>query len=200
MKGSVYLPYNRTATLEDRRVPADLSIAIRTTMDGSQMGALLREAVARGNPEAAVSEVKALSALVSEAAATPRSTTFLFMVFAAVAIILGTIGIYGVLSFLVSNRTREIGIRIALGAQRRDVLRAVLLEGGQTSLLGIVLGIAAATVLMRLLSSELYGVSPTDPLTFGAVAIIVSAVAMLARYIPARRAMRVDPMVALRYE
>jgi ABC-type antimicrobial peptide transport system permease subunit len=113
---------------------------------------------------------------------------------------LGTIGIYGVLSFLVSNRTREIGIRIALGAQRRDVLRSVLREGGQTSLLGIVLGIAAATVLMRLLSSELYGVSATDPLTFGAVAVIVSAVAMLACYIPARRAMRVDPMVALRYE
>lgn len=200
MKGSVYLPYNRTATLEDRRVPAGLSIAIRTTMDGSQMGALLREAVARGNPEAAVSEVKALSALVSGATATPRSTTFLFIVFAAVAMILGTIGIYGVLSFLVSNRTREIGIRIALGAQRRDVLRSVLLEGGQTSLLGIILGIAAATVLMRLLSSELYGVSATDPLTFGAVAIIVSAVAMLACYIPARRAMRVDPMVALRYE
>jgi putative ABC transport system permease protein len=200
MKGSVYLPYNRTATLEDRRMPADLSIAIRTAMDGSQMGALLREAVARGNPEAAVGEVKALSALVSEATATPRSTTFLFIVFAALAITLGTIGIYGVLSFLVSNRTREIGIRIALGAQRRDVLRSVLLEGGQTSLLGIVLGIAAATVLMRLLSSELYGVSATDPLTFGAVAIIVSAVAMLACYIPARRAMRVDPMVALRYE
>ena len=200
MKGSVYLPYNRTATLEDRRVPAGLSIAIRTAMDGSQMGALLRQAVARGNPEAAVSEVKALSALVSGATATPRSTTFLFIVFAAVAMILGTIGIYGVLSFLVSNRTREIGIRIALGAQRRDVLRSVLLEGGQTSLLGIVLGIAAATVLMRLLSSELYGVSATDPLTFGAVAVIVSAVAMLACYIPARRAMRVDPMVALRYE
>ena len=200
MKGSVYLPYNRTATLEDRRVPAGLSIAIRTTMDGSQMGALLRQAVARGNPEAAVSEVRALTALVSEATATPRSTTFLFIIFAAVAIILGTIGIYGVLSFLVSNRTREIGIRIALGAQRRDVLRSVLLEGGQTSLLGIVLGIAAATVLMRLLSSELYGVSATDPLTFGAVTIVVSAVAMLACYIPARRATRVDPMVALRYE
>jgi ABC-type antimicrobial peptide transport system permease subunit len=122
------------------------------------------------------------------------------MVFAALAITLGAIGIYGVLSFLVSNRTREIGIRIALGAQGRDVLGSVLLEGGQTSLLGIVLGMAAASVLMRLLSSELYGVSSTDPLTFGAVAIIVSAVAMLACYVPARRAMRVDPMVALRYE
>lgn len=164
------------------------------------MGALLREAVARGNPDAAVSEVKALSAFVSEATAAPRSTTFLFIVFAALAIILGTIGIYGVLSFLVSNRTREIGIRIALGAQRGDVLRSVLLEGGQTSLLGIVLGVAAATVLTRLLSSELYGVSTTDPLTFGAVSIIVFAVALLACYIPARRAMRVDPMVALRYE
>ena len=200
MKGSVYLPYNRTATLEDHRMPADLSIVTRTTMDSSQMAALLREGVAHRDPEAAVSDVKAMSALLSEASATPRSTTVLFIVFAAVAITLGTIGIYGVLSFLVSNRTREIGIRMALGAQGRDVLRSVLLEGGQTSLLGIVLGVAAATVLMRLLSSELYGVSTTDPLTFGGVAIIVSAVAMLACYIPARRAMRVDPMVALRYE
>ena len=200
MKGSVYLPYNRTATLEDRRMPADLSIVTRTTMDVSQIAALLREAVAHEDPEAAVSEVKAMSALVSEATATPRSTALLFMVFAALAITLGAIGIYGVLSFLVSNRTREIGIRIALGAQGRDVLESVLIEGGQTSLLGIVLGMAAASVLMRLLSSELYGVSSTDPLTFGAVAIIVSAVAMLACYVPARRAMRVDPLVALRYE
>ena len=199
MKGTAYLPYNSSATLEDRRMPADLSIVIRTSRDGSQMGAMLREAVVRGNPEAAIGEVQAMSAVVSDAMATPRSTTFLFIVFAAVALTLGTIGIYGVLSFLVSNRTREIGIRMALGAQGGDVLRSVLLEGGRASILGIVLGIAAAFALMRVLSSELYGVSATDPLTFSAVAIIVSAVALLACYIPARRAMRVDPMVALRY-
>ena len=200
MKGVAYVPYNSSATLEDRRMPADLTIVMRTTVDSSQMGATLREAVASANPEAAVSEIKTMSAVVSDAVATPRSTALLFIVFAALALTLGSIGIYGVLSFLVSNRTREIGIRMALGAQRREVLWCVLKEGGQTSLLGIALGIAAAFALMRVISSELYGVSAADPLTFGAVALIVALVALLACYIPARRAIRVDPMVALRYE
>jgi putative ABC transport system permease protein len=164
------------------------------------MGATLRELVAGVNPDAPVSEVQTMSTMVSESVATPRSTALLFIVFAALALTLGSIGIYGVLSFLVSNRTREIGIRMALGAQRPDVLRSVLKEGGRTSLWGIALGMAAALALMRVLSSELYSVSATDPLTFGAVAIIVAVIALLACYIPANRAMRVDPMVALRYE
>lgn len=200
MSGSVYLPYNSAATLEDGRIPADLSIVIRTIADSSKMGATLRELVARVNPDAPVSEVKTMSTIVSESVATPRSTALLFIVFAALALTLGSIGIYGVLSFLVSNRTREIGIRMTLGAQRQDVLRSVLKEGGRTSLLGIALGMAAAFALMRVLSSELYSVSATDPLTFGVVAIIVAVIALLACYIPANRAMRVDPMVALRYE
>ena len=200
MKGAAYVPYNSSATLEDRRLPADLTIVMRTSTDSSQMGATLREAVASTNPEAAVSEMKTMGAVLSDAVATPRSTAVLFIVFAALALALGSIGIYGVLSFLVANRTREIGIRIALGAQRREVLWSVLKEGGQTSFLGIVLGMAAALALMRVLSSELYGVSAADPLTFGAVAFIVALVALLACYIPASRAMRVDPMVALRYE
>jgi putative ABC transport system permease protein len=200
MKGVAYVPYNSTATLEDRRIPADLTIVMRTTVDNYQMGTTLREAVASANPEAAVSEIKTLSAVVSDAVATPRSTAILFIVFAALALVLGSIGIYGVLSFLVANRTREIGIRMALGAQRRDVLWPILKEGGQTSLLGITLGITSALALMRVISSQLYGVSAADPLTFGAVAVIIALVASLACYIPASRAMRVDPMVALRYE
>jgi len=200
MKGVAYVPYNSSATLEDRRMPADLTVVMRTNMDSSQMGATLREAVAGANPEAAVSDIKTMNAVLSDAVATPRSTSLLFIVFAALALALGSIGIYGVLSFLVANRTREIGIRMALGAQKREVLWSVLKEGAQTSLLGIVLGIAAAFALMRVLSSELYGVSASDPLTFGAVAVIVAVVALLACYVPARRAMRVDPIVALRYE
>ena len=200
MKGVAYVPYNASATLENRRMPADLTIVMRTSVDSSQMGTTLREAVAGTNPEAAVSEIKTMSAIVSDAIATPRSTALLFIVFAALALSLGSIGIYGVLSFLVANRTREIGIRMALGAQKREVLWSVLKEGGQTSLLGITLGLAAAFALMRVLSSELYGVSAADPLTFSAVALIVAFVALLACYIPASRAMRVDPMVALRYE
>jgi predicted permease len=200
MRGIAYVPYNSSATLEDRRMPADLTIVMRTSVDISQMGTILREAVTGANPEAAVSEIKTMGAVLSDAVATPRSTALLFILFAALALALGSIGIYGVLSFLVANRTREIGIRMALGAQRREVLWSVLKEGGQTSLLGIALGIAAAFALMRVLSSELYGVSAADPLTFGSVAVIVAFVALLACYIPASRAMRVDPMVALRYE
>ena len=200
INGIAYVPYNAMATLEDRRMPVDLTMVMRTSVDSSQMRVTLREAVAGADPEAAVSEIKTMDAVLSEAVATPRSTALLFIVFASLALALGSMGIYGVLSFLVANRTREIGIRLALGAQRREVLWSVLKEGGQTSFLGIALGIAAAFVLMRVLSSELYGVSAADPLTFGTVAIIVAFVALLACYIPASHAMRVDPMVALRYE
>jgi ABC-type antimicrobial peptide transport system permease subunit len=121
-------------------------------------------------------------------------------VFAVLALVLGTTGIYGVLSFLVSNRTREIGIRMALGAQRRDVLRSVMGEGAKLSLAGIALGMVGAFAVTRVLSAELYGVGATDALTFCAVAILVAVVALTACYVPARRAMRVDPVVALRYE
>jgi len=110
------------------------------------------------------------------------------------------IGIYGVLSFLVSKRTREIGIRMALGAQRRDVLLLIIKEGAKFSFVGVVLGVAGAFGVTRLLASQLYGVSATDPITYAAVAMVMTVVTLLACYIPARRAMRIDPLVALRYE
>jgi putative ABC transport system permease protein len=200
INGTAYVPYNSSATLEDRRIPTEMTIAIRTTMDDSQIGSMLRNTVSGLNQQVPVSEVKTMGAVVSEAMSTPASTTVLMVVFAALALVLGTIGTYGVLSFLVSNRTREIGIRMALGAQRRDVLGSVMGEGAKLSLAGIALGMAGAFVAMRVLSSELYGVGATDPLTFGGVAILVAVVAMTACYVPARRAMRVDPVVALRYE
>ena len=198
--GTAYVPYNSTATLEDRRIPTEMTIAIRTASDDSQMATMLRNTVAALNQEVPVSEVKTMRAVISEVVSTPASTTALMVVFAVLALVLGTIGIYGVLSFLVSNRTREIGIRMALGAQRGDVLRSVMGEGAKLSLAGIALGMAGAFALMRILSGELYGVGTTDPLTFFSVAILVAAVALAACYVPARRAMRVDPMVALRYE
>lgn len=198
--GTAYVPYNRTATLETRRIPAEMTLAIRTASDDPQMGAMLRRVVSDVNPQVPVSEVKTMSTVLSEAVATPASTTSLFIAFASLALVLGMIGIYGVLSFLVSKRTREIGIRLALGAQRRDVLLLIMKEGAKFSFVGVALGAAGAVAVTRLLASELYGVSATDPITYAGVAMIMILVTLLACYIPTRRAMRIDPMTALRYE
>jgi ABC-type antimicrobial peptide transport system permease subunit len=121
-------------------------------------------------------------------------------VFAALALILSCVGIYGVISYLVSQRTHEIGVRIALGAQRSDVLRLILGQGVRMALIGVAIGIAAALGLTRLMANQLFGVTTHDPLTFGGVAVLLTLVAVAACYIPARRAMRTDPIVALRYE
>jgi ABC-type antimicrobial peptide transport system permease subunit len=200
MKGMVYVPFSPRATLEDGRIPSEMTIALRTSLDESQAGAMLRRIVTDLNQEVPLSEVKTMGAVVSAATSTPASTMSLFVAFAGLALTLGMVGIYGVLSFLVSNRTREIGIRIALGARRRSVLWLVMREGARFSLLGIGLGLTGAFFLTRFLSSELYGVSPMDPITYLSVAIAMFAITMLACYWPARRAMRVDPLIALRYD
>jgi predicted permease len=198
--GAAYIVYNSTATLETHRIPAEMTIALRTSLDDSQAADLLRKTVAALNPEAPVSEAKSMDVVVSEAAAAPASTTRLFVIFAAVALLLGVIGIYGVLSYLVSKRSREIGIRLALGAQRRSVFWLILKEGAKFGLTGIAFGLAAAFALTRFLTSELYGVSATDPFTYLGVAMLMLAVTLLACYIPTRRATQVDPLTALRAE
>ena len=200
IEGTVYLPYNSSATLEDGRVPAEMTIVVRTNLDGLQAESTLRRVVSGLNQEVPISEMKTMQEVVSEAVATPASTTSLFATFASLALVLGMIGIYGVLAFLVSKRTREIGIRVALGARRQDVLWLVMKEGAKFSFAGIALGLAGAVVVTRLLASELYGVSPMDAVTYCSVTGAMAAVTLLACYVPTRRAMRVDPLTALRQD
>jgi putative ABC transport system permease protein len=147
-----------------------------------------------------VSQIGPLKNWVAEAMAEPRSISGLFAVFGGLALLLGAVGIYGVISYSVAQRTREIGIRMALGARRQEVLLLVVGQGAKLVLAGVAIGIVGGLMLTRLMSGLLYGVHTTDPLTYGAVAILLMFVALAACFLPARRAMRVDPMVALRYE
>ena len=147
-----------------------------------------------------VTDVETLPDIMETSLAQPRFRTFLLGVFATMALALAAIGIFGVISYSVSRRTNEIGIRMALGAHRADVLKQVLTEGALLAATGLVLGVAGSLVATRLIATLLFGVKPTDLLTFAGVAAILAGVTLAACYIPARRAMRVDPMVALRYE
>jgi predicted permease len=200
MNGTVYVPYNLKATGEGGQVPAEMTVAVRTTGDDSEIGIMLRGIVTAANPGVPVSELKTMRAVLSEAVSTPASTAALFVVFAGLALVLGMVGIYGVLAFLVSRRTREIGIRLAMGARRVDVCWMVLMEGAKFYCVGVALGLVGAFAATRLLASALYGVSTLDPLTYISVAVAMALVTLLACYIPARRAMRVDPLTALRFE
>ena len=198
--GMVYVPYGPGATREDGSVPAEMTLVLRSSSAAPQLEQSIRSIATALNPEAPVSEVKAMPQILSGETAAPRTIASLFAAFAALALVLGIIGIYGVISFFVGQRTREIGIRIAMGAQRRDILRIVINEGLTLTVIGIVVGLGASLALTRFLAAFLYGVSATDPLDFAAVAALFAIVALAASYIPARRAMRVDPLTALRYE
>jgi ABC-type antimicrobial peptide transport system permease subunit len=141
-----------------------------------------------------------MDSVIARSLASRGFVMILLGVFAALALVLASIGIYGVISYIAGQRRHEIGIRIALGAQRSHVLKIVLGQGARLVLLGVGIGLVAAVGLTRLMATILYGVSATDPLTFFAVAIVLTLVALVACYIPARRAMRIDPIVALRYD
>jgi putative ABC transport system permease protein len=160
----------------------------------------VRKAVEEIDPREVIYNVATMAQVVADSLAARRFSMILFGVFAALALALACVGIYGVISYLVGQRTNEIGVRIALGAQRADVLRLILGEGTRMALLGVVIGIVAALGLTRLMSNQLFGVTAQDPLTFGGVALSLVIVAIAACYVPARRAMRVDPIVALRHE
>lgn len=160
----------------------------------------IRRAVGNADNTAAIYGISSMRDIVSNSISTQRLTMLLLGVFAALALTLSAVGIYGVISYLTGQRIHEIGVRMALGASRKDVLRMVLGGGMRTTLIGVGFGIAAAIGLTRLIAQLIYGVGATDPMTFAGVAALLIGVALLACYIPARRAMRVDPIIALRYE
>jgi predicted permease len=169
---------------------------------GSPLGIVnaMRETAVKADASSVVYGARPLQEIVANSIAKQRLAMILLSVFSALALVLSAIGIYGVISYLTGQRTHEIGIRVALGASRSDVLRMVIGEGMRITLIGVGIGIAAALGLTRLISQLIYGVGAYDPITFVGVAVLLTGVALLACYIPARRAMRVDPMIALRYE
>ncbi|HTQ59106.1 MAG TPA: ABC transporter permease [Candidatus Solibacter sp.] len=175
-------------------------IAISSSLPPAQMIPAIRSAVGLIDPTLAVSDIETMDQRVSEASALRRFQTSLFAVFAAVALFLAAIGLYGVMAYSVRQRTPEIGIRLALGARPSNVLKLVVAQVMILTVLGILLGLGGTFALTRLLSSLLYGIAPSDPATFTSVAAVLLAVSLLAGCVPARRAMRVDPVVALRYE
>ncbi|MGH9774675.1 MAG: ADOP family duplicated permease [Candidatus Acidiferrales bacterium] len=176
------------------------SVVVHTESPSYASADAIRAAIGKMNSEQVAYDFESEDQLISESLASRQFVVILLGVFAASALLLASIGIYGVMSYAVGQRTHEIGVRIALGARRGDVLQMVLGEGAKMAAVGILLGVSAAFGLTRLMGSLLFGVTARDPLTFLGVAILLTLVALLACYIPARRAMRVDPMVALRYE
>ena len=200
--GEMYTPYG-PHSLPDRgpeAPPAELTLLLRTSGNQTQMGAELQSAVAELNRDVPVSQVETLYGWVSEAVAGPRSTASLFGFFAALALVLGALGTYGVVSYAVAQRTREIGIRVALGARRQEVMLLIIGQSARLALAGVGIGLLGSVILTRLMASLLYGVGATDPATYLGVAILLVIVTLAASFVPARRAMRVDPVVALRYE
>ncbi|MGH9939226.1 MAG: FtsX-like permease family protein, partial [Blastocatellia bacterium] len=177
-----------------------MSLVARTSGDPTSLNAAIRAQVLQLDKEQPVSSIATLDRLVSTSIAQQKFSMLLLGVFAAVAMVLAAVGIYGVLSYAVTQRTHEIGIRMALGAGRPAVLRLVIGHGMTLTLIGIAAGLAAAFLLTRLMSTLLFGVSATDPLTFGVIALLLVTIALLACWIPARRATKVDPMIALRFE
>jgi putative ABC transport system permease protein len=197
----IYIPYlQRQATLVESLVGRRQMLLIRTASDPSQYVAALRQAMREIEPNQAVTDVQPLTQVLAESVAPQRFRTLLLSLFAGVALLLAGLGIYGVMNYSVAERTREIGIRVALGAESRDVLRLVLRQGLTLALAGVALGVAASIALTRLMKTFLFGVSATDPLTFVGVALLLTFIAVLACWLPARRATKVDPMIALRCE
>jgi len=193
-KPQMYLPHVQNEFFEPR------ALVVRTNVDPLSLAATVRRTVWEIDKDQPVSDISSMEQVVSESVARQRFSMLLLGVFAGLALVLAAVGIYGVMSYGVAQRTREIGIRMALGAQRSDVLRLTVGQGLRLVAVGVLIGLAAAFVLTRVMVSLLFGVSPTDSTTFVTISVILISVAALASYIPALRATKVDPILALRYQ
>jgi predicted permease len=200
LRAELYIPCMQMPDAFIAMAPSGLGVMVRS--NGSLTGLLdaIRQTSRQMNADQVIFAAQTMDQVISDSLAARRFSMILLGIFAALALLLSSIGIYGVTSYLVGQRTQEIGIRIALGARRWEILRMILSHGARMACIGVVIGLVASLGLTRLMLGMLYGVSPIDPLTFAGVGAILTLVALAACYIPARRATRVDPMAALRYE
>jgi putative ABC transport system permease protein len=196
----LYLPFNQAPNDMLPFLAPRMNLIVRTSADPLNLTAAVRREVQALDSNQPVYNINTMEKTIDESLATQRLSMTLLAVLASLALILAAVGIYGVMSYTVSQRTHEIGIRLAIGAQPRDVFRLVLRHGMTLTLIGVVIGLMGAFGLTRLMTQMLFGVRPTDPATFAGIAVLLTVVALVACYLPGRRATRVDPMVALRYE
>jgi predicted lysophospholipase L1 biosynthesis ABC-type transport system permease subunit len=195
--GGVYFPASQggvTGSLQN------LDLIIRTSTDTSVVARELPGAVARVNPAVPVSKIRSMDQIIRLSVDEPRSTMWLFSTFAALALLLGLVGIYSVISYSVAQRRREIGIRMAVGAENLDIVKMILRHGCWLTALGVATGLGGSLILSHIMASQLHGVQPIDLFTLAMVSLIVAVTSVVATFIPAQRATRVDPIVALKYD
>jgi len=192
-KPEVYFPYLQVAS-------PSMSIVVRTASDPLGLAAAVKSQIRMVDKDLPINEAKTMQQLLADSLSGRRFNMLLLTVFAMVALVLAIVGIYGVMSYTVTQRTHEIGLRVAIGAQPGDVFRMVIGQGMKLALIGVAFGLVGAFGLTRLMTTMLFGVEPTDPVTFAGIAVLLTSVALVACYLPGRRAMKVDPLVALRYE
>jgi len=177
-----------------------MTVIIKGASDPNQLITAVRQQIKTIDPDQPIYSIRTMDEIRAESVSSERLNLTLLSIFAGIALVLAIVGIYGVMSYAVTQRTHEIGIRMAIGAQSRDVFQMILGQGMLLALIGIGLGLVGAFALTRLMATMLFGVEPTDPTTFAVIAFLLTAVALLACYIPGRRATKVDPVVSLRYE